>query len=129
MGFFSGVTNAIGSVFKAGTKAAANWGKNAMMGGGAGGGKGSWLTTALSLAGKVGGSLLEKKTGGGDGWQPVDTSAGITAPSTGGYSMGTYKAGSARGTDVRMKTVDADTLTAEWEYRLEKSLRKKNLFG
>ena len=128
MGFFSGVTNAIGSVFKAGTKAAANWGKNAMLGGGAEGGKGSWLTTALSLAGRVGGSLLEKKTGGGDGWQPVDTSAGITAPSTGGYSMGTYKAGMARGADVRMKTVDADTLTAEWEYRLEKSLRKKNLF-
>jgi hypothetical protein len=43
--------------------------------------------------------------------------------------MGTYKAGMARGADVRMKTVDADTLTAEWEYRLEKSLRKKNLFG
>ena len=127
MGFFSGVTNAIGSVFKAGTKAAATWGRNAMMGGGAGGGKGSWLTTALSLAGRVGGSLLEKKMGG-DNWQPVDTSAGITAPSTGGYSMGTYKAGMARGADVRMKTVDADTLTAEWEYRLEKSLRKKNLF-
>ena len=128
MGFFSGIANVVGSVFKAGTKAAATWGRNAMMGGGAGGGKGSWLTTALSLAGKVGGSLLEKKTGGGDGWQPVDTSAGITAPSTGGYSMGTYKAGAARGADVRMKTVDADTLTAEWEYRLEKSLRKKNLF-
>ena len=106
MGFFSGVTNAIGSVFKAGTKAAATWGQNAM----------------------IGGSLLEKKMGG-DNWQPVDTSSGITAPSTGAYSMGTYKAGSARGTDVRMKTVDADTLTAEWEYRLEKSLRKKNLFG
>ena len=127
MGFFSGVTNAFGSVFKAGTKAATTWGKNVMTGGGTGGGKGSWLTTALSLAGKVGGSLLEKKMGG-DNWQPVDTSSGITAPSTGAYSMGTYKAGSARGTDVRMKTVDADTLTAEWEYRLEKSLRKKNLF-
>ena len=128
MGFFSGVTNAIGSVFKAGTKAATTWGQNAMMGGGAGGGKGSWLTTALSLAGKVGRSLLEKKMGG-DNWQPGDTSAGITAPSTGGYAMKTYAAGSARGTDVRMKTVDADTLTAEWEHRLEKSLRKKNLFG
>jgi len=127
MGFFSGVTNAIGSVFKAGTKAATTWGKNVMTGGGVGGGKGSWLTTALSLAGKVGGSLLEKKMGGGD-WQPVDTSSGISAPSTGAYSMGTYKAGMARGANVRMKTVDADTLTAEWEYRLEKSLRKKNLF-
>ena len=127
MGFFSGVTNAIGSVFKAGTKAATTWGKNVMTGGGTGGGKGSWLTTALSLAGRVGGSLLEKKMGG-DNWQPVDTSSGISAPSTGAYAMKTYAAGSARGTDVRMKTVDADTLTAEWEYRLEKSLRKKNLF-
>ena len=127
MGFFSGVTNAIGSVFKAGTKAATTWGRNVMTGDGTGGGKGSWLTTALSLAGKVGGSLLEKKMGG-DNWQPVDTSSGISAPSTGAYSMGTYKAGMARGADVRMKTVDADTLTAEWEYRLEKSLRKKNLF-
>ena len=127
MGFFSGVTNAIGSVFKAGTQAATTWGKNVMTGGGTGGGKGSWLTTALSLAGKVGGSLLEKKMGG-DNWKPVDTSKGITVPSTGGYAMKTYAAGSARGTDVRMKTVDADTLTAEWEHRLEKSLRKKNLF-
>ena len=128
MGFFSGAKSFVGNLFKAGTKAAATWGKNAMMGGGAGGGKGSWLTTALSLAGRVGGSLLEKKMGGGGDWQPVDTSAGISAPSTGAYSMGTYKAGMARGANVRMKTVDADTLTAEWEYRLEKSLRKKNLF-
>ena len=128
MGFFSGVANVIGSVFKAGTKAAATWGRNAMMGGGAGGGKGSWLTTALSLAGRVGGSLLEKKMGG-DNWQPVDTSAGIKLPTTKSYTMGPYTAGAARGADVRMKTVDADTLTAEWEHRLEKSLRKQNLFG
>ena len=128
MGFFSDTVGVVGNLFKAGTKAAATWGKNAMMGGGAGGGgKGSWLTTALGLVGKVGGSLLEKIMGG-DNWQPVDTSAGITAPSTGAYAMKTYAAGSARGTDVRMKTVDADTLTAEWEHRLEKSLRKKNLF-
>jgi len=28
-----------------------------------------------------------------------------------------------------MKTVDGDTLNAEWEYRLKKGLRDKNLFS
>ena len=42
--------------------------------------------------------------------------------------MGSYKAGSAGSPDVRMKTVDAETLNAEWEYRLTKGLRNRNLF-
>ena len=43
--------------------------------------------------------------------------------------MKTYRAGSAESPNVRMKTVDADTLNAEWEHRLEKGFRKKNLQG
>ena len=59
MGFFSGVTNAIGSVFKAGTKAAANWGQNAMMGGG-GGGKGA-LPGSQSAKNPTGMSLITQR--------------------------------------------------------------------
>ena len=123
MGFFSGVTNAIGSVFKGATSAAKEFGKKAIM-------KkvdptGGWLSTALS----IGSSLMEKKAGGSGDWAPTDTSAGITVPGTGEYAMGFKKAGSAQAPDVRMKTVDADTLNAEWEYRLERGLRKKNLYG
>ena len=123
MGFFSGVTNAIGSVFKGATAAAKEFGKNAII-------KkadptGGWLSTALS----IGSSLMEKKAGGSGDWAPTDTSAGITVPGTVEYSMGFKRAGSAQAPDVRMKTVDADTLNAEWEYRLERGLRKKNLYG
>ena len=123
MGFFSGVTNAIGSVFKGATAAAKEFGKNAII-------KkadptGGWLSTALS----IGSSLMEKKAGGSGDWAPTDTSAGITVPGTGEYSMGFKRAGSAQAPDVRMQTVDADTLNTEWEYRLEKGFRKKNLQG
>ena len=123
MGFFSGVTNAIGSVFKGATSAVKTFGKDAIM-------KkadptGGWLSTALS----IGSSLMEKKAGGSGEWSPVDTSAGISVPSTGSYTMGFKKAGSAQAPDVRMKTVDADTLNAEWEYRLKKGLKDKNLFS
>ena len=124
MGFFSGVTNAIGSVFKAGSAAVKTFG-----GGTSSGGKlGSW-GTALNLIGSVGSSLMEKKAGGSGDWEPVDTSAGISAPSTGSYQVGFKKAGSAQSPDLRMKTVDGDTLNAEWEYRLKKGLRDKNLFS
>ena len=123
MGFFSGVTNAIGSVFKGATSAVKTFGKDAIM-------KkadptGGWLSTALS----IGSSLMEKKAGGSGEWSPVDTSAGISIPSTGSYTVGFQKAGSAKSPDLRMKTVDADTLNAEWEYRLKKGLKDKNLFS
>ena len=72
---------------------------------------------------------MEKKAGGSGEWSPVDTSAGISIPSTGSYTVGFQKAGSAKSPDLRMKTVDADTLNAEWEYRLKKGLRDKNLFS
>ena len=123
MVFFSGVTNAIGSVFKGASSAVKTFGKNAIM-------KkadptGGWLSTALS----IGSSLMEKKAGGSGDWAPVDTSAGISVPATGSYTMGFKKAGSAQSPDLRMKTVDGDTLNAEWEYRLKKGLRDKNLFS
>ena len=123
MGLFSGVTNAIGSVFSKGVKAASEWG-----------GKAAGIYTAaksgniLSLIGTVGSSLMEKKAGGSGNWQPTDTSSGITIPGTGTYTMGFKKAGSAEAPNQRMKTVDADTLNAEWEYRLEKGFKKKNLY-
>jgi hypothetical protein len=122
MGFFSGVTNAISSVIGGATKAASTWG-----------GKAVGMYTAaksgniLSLIGQVGSSLMTKKAGGGD-WRPTDTSSGITVPGTGGYAMKFAKAGSGEGPGMRMKTVDADTLNAEWEHRLEKGFRKQKLF-
>jgi len=123
MGFFSGVTNTVGNLFKGASSAVKTFGKNAIL-------KkadptGGFLSTALS----IGSSLMEKKTGGSGEWSPVDTSAGISVPTTGSYSMGFKQAGSAEGPNMRMKTVDADTLNAEWEYRLKKGLRDKNLFS
>ena len=122
MGFFSGIGSAIGSVFKAGSAAVKTFG-----GSGALGGKGGFST--LGLIGQIGSSLMTKHAGGDGEWTPVDTSAGITAPGTGSYNMKFDRAGSGEGPVMRHKTVDGDTLTAEWEYRLKKSLRDKNLFS
>ena len=121
MGFFSGIGSTIGKVFKAGSAAVKTFG-----GGGLGGGGGF---SALNLIGTLGKSLMTKKAGGSGEWSPVDTSAGISVPSTGSYTMGFAKAGSAQTPNMRMKTVDGDTLNAEWEYRLKKGLRDKNLFS
>ena len=121
MGFFSGVTSAIGKVVSGATKAASTWG-----------GKAVGIYTAAktgniaSLIGQVGSSLMEKKAGGSGSWAPVDTS--VASPSLGDWSMKTYRAGSAEAPDQRMKTVDADTLNQEWEYRLERGFKKKNLY-
>ena len=66
---------------------------------------------------------MEKKAGGSGNWQPTDTS--VTPPSLSGYgNIGPYRAGDARAPDIRMKTVDADTLNREWEFRLERGFRK-----
>ena len=123
MKIFSSAKSAIGSLFKGASSAVKTFGKNVIM-------KkadptGGFLSTALS----IGSSLMEKKAGGSGEWSPVDTSAGISVPATGSYNVGFKKAGSAQAPDVRMKTVDADTLNAEWEYRLKKGLRDKNLFS
>jgi len=122
MGFFSGVTNAISSVIGGATKAASKWGGKAVAAYGA-----YKSGNILGMIGQVGSSLMEKKAGGGD-WRPTDTSSGITVPGTGSYMMSFKRAGSAESPNLRMKTVDADTLNAEWEHRLEKGFRKKNLF-
>ena len=122
MGFFSGIGSAIGSVFKAGSAAVKTFG-----GSGALGGKGGFST--LGLIGQIGSSLMTKHAGGDGEWTPVDTSAGISAPSTGSYSMKFDRAGSGQGPAMRHKTVDGDTLNAEWEYRLKKGLRDKNLYS
>ncbi len=122
MGFFSGITNTIGSVFSKGVKAASKWGTKAV----------GVYTAAksgniLGMIGHVGSALMDKRPGGSGDWAPVDTS--VASPSLGDWSMKTYKAGSAETPNVRMKTVDADTLNAEWEYRLERGFRKKNLYS
>jgi len=80
------------------------------------------------LASRAVSSLMAKKAGGSGDWSPTDTSSGITIPKTGSFAMGFKKAGSAESPNQRMKTVDADTLNAEWEYRLEKGFKKKNLY-
>ena len=121
MGFFSGITNAIGSVFKAGSAAVKTFGGSVAKGGGG--------FSTLGLIGQIGSSLMTKHAGGSGEWSPVDTSAGISVPSTGSYSVGFDRAGSAKSPDLRLKTVDGDTLNAEWEYRLKKGLRDKNLFS
>ena len=123
MGFFSGVTNAISSVIGGATKAASKWGGKAVAAYGA-----AKSGNILSLIGQVGSSLMEKKAGGSGAWTPTDTSSGITIPGTGTYTMGFKKAGSAESPNVRMKTVDADTLNAEWEHRLEKGFKKQRLY-
>jgi len=117
MGFFSGIASTVGKVFKAGSAAVKTFGT----------GGGGFST--LGLIGQIGSSLMTKHAGGDGEWTPVDTSAGISAPSTGSYQVGFKKAGSAQAPDLRMKTVDGDTLNAEWEYRLKKGLRDKNLFS
>ena len=121
MGFFSGITNTIGKVIGGATKAASKWGGKAVAAYGA-----AKSGNILSLIGTVGSSLMEKKAGGSGAWSPVDTS--VASPSLGDWSMKTYRAGSAESPNVRMKTVDADTLNQEWEYRLEKGFKKKNLY-
>ena len=121
MGFFSGITNAIGSVFKAGSAAVKTFGGSVAKSGGG--------FSTLGLIGQIGSSLMTKHVGGSGEWSPVDTSAGISVPSTGSYSVGFDRAGSAKSPDLRLKTVDGDTLNAEWEYRLKKGLRDKNLFS
>ena len=119
MGFFSGVKNTISKVVGSATKAASTWG-----------GKAAGVYTAaktgniLGVIGEVGSSLMEKRAGGSGNWQPTDTAAG-GVPNLSGYYVKKFDtAGSARAPDLRMKTVDADTLNREWEFRLERGFRK-----
>lgn len=109
------------SIFKGAVKGFTTWiGKT--VGGTIGGPKGAAIGEKLGSA--VGG-LFEKKPGA-DKWKPISTA--VDPPSFSRYTERTYPAGEGRGPDVRMKTVDAETLNAEWEYRLTKGLRNRNLF-
>jgi len=112
----------IGNIFKGAVSKAAGW-----VGGAIGGAIGGPTGAAVgkSIGEKVGG-LFTKKPGADQDWEPVSTA--VTPPNYSGYSLSTYKAGKGQGPDVRMKTVDAETLNAEWEYRLTKGLRNRNLF-
>jgi hypothetical protein len=120
MSWGSSILSTVGKVFKAGSSAVKTFGAGSAGGGG---------FSTLGLIGQIGSSLMTKKAGGSGDWSPVDTSAGISVPTTGGYTMGFKKAGSAEGPNMRMKTVDGNTLNAEWEYRLKKGLKDKNLFS
>ena len=73
-------------------------------------------------------SLMSKKAGGGE-FQIQDTS--ITPPSLGASMMGFRSPGKAstRGMTGGPKTVDADTLTAEWNYRLKRYLVDMRYFN
>ena len=111
----------ISSIFKGAVTGAASWIGGAI-GGAVGGPTGA--TIGKGIGAKVGG-LFTKLPGDEQPWKPIDTS--VSVPSYGGR-MTSYRAGEATAPDVRMKTVDAETLNAEWEYRLTKGLRNRNLF-
>ena len=84
--------------------------------------------TGAAIGGKLADSLLTKKAGGGE-FEVIDTR--VTPPSTGGL-MG-FKSPSRSGGSSMMrggaKTVDADTLTAEWNYRLKRYLVDMRYFN
>ena len=93
-----------------------------------------WVGTTLggetggNIADKITGSLFEKKAGGGE-FQIQDTS--ITPPSLGSSMMGFRSPGRSGVANMRgaAKTVDADTLTAEWNYRLKRYLVDMRYFN
>ena len=111
----------IGNIVKGAVAKSAEW-VGTTIGGKVGGPKGA---TIGSRIGKAVGGLFEKKPGASEPFSPISTS--VSMPDFGGR-VSTYKAGEARGPDVRMKTVDGETLNAEWEYRLTKGLRNRNLY-
>ena len=111
----------VGNIIKGAVTSSAEW-VGEYCGGAVGGPKGAAIGSRI---GKSVGGLFEKKPGASEPFEPIDTS--VSMPDFGGR-VSTYKAGEARGPDVRMKTVDGETLNAEWEYRLTKGLRNRNLY-
>ena len=93
-----------------------------------------WVGTTLggetggNIADKITGSLFEKKAGGGE-FGIMDTS--VTPPSLGSSMMGFRSPGRSGVANMRggAKTVDADTLTAEWNYRLKRYLVDMRYFN
>jgi len=109
----------IGNVLKGAVSGAAAWAGSAI-----GGPTGAAI--GGSIFSKIGSSLMTKKAGGGD-YEIQDTS--VAAPNLGQFgNISSYRPGEAKGVDQALKTVDADTLNTEWEYRLTKGFRNKNLF-
>ena len=113
----------ISKIFKGAIGNVATW-AGSTIGGAIGGPTGAKIGGALGS--RIGSSLTTKLAGGGD-YQIQDT--GVTAPNLSQFGdMATYRPGEARGVNQRLSTVDADTLNAEWEARLTKGFRNRNLF-
>ena len=83
--------------------------------------------TGAAIGGRIADSLMTKKAGGGE-FEVIDTR--VTPPSTGGL-MGFKSPSRASSSSMRnaAKTVDADTLTAEWNYRLKRYLVDMRYFN
>ena len=109
----------IKDIVQGAVKSAANWVGTTI--GGETGGK---------IADKITVSLFEKRGVGGD-FEVIDTR--VTPPSVGGSLMGFKSPGMAGRTSRRMsggiKTVDADTINAEWNYRLKRYLVDMRYFS
>ena len=114
----------IGNALKGAVSGAAVWAGSAI-GGAIGGPTGAKIGGALGSS--LSKSLMTKKAGGGD-YEIQDTS--VAAPNLGQFgNISAYRPGEARGVEQSLKTVDADTLNAEWEYRLTKGFRANpNIF-
>ena len=106
----------IKDLVKGAVKGAASWVGNTIGG-----------PTGAAIGGKIADSLMTKKAGGGE-FEVIDTS--VTPPSTGGLMGFSSPKRSGISTMMRggAKTVDADTLTAEWNYRLKRYLVDKEIF-
>ena len=83
--------------------------------------------TGAAIGGRIADSLMTKKAGGGE-FEVIDTR--VTPPSTGGL-MGFSSPKRSGSSSMRnaAKTVDADTLTAEWNYRLKRYLVDMRYFN
>jgi outer membrane lipoprotein SlyB len=115
------IIGSVGNIVKGAVSKTGSW-IGSTIGGAVGGPTGSKIGAVIGS--KVSG-LFEKKPGASD-FELIDTS--VRAPSYGSYSMRTQPMGEAQAPSMRMKTVDAETLNAEWEYRLTKGLRNRNLY-
>tara|TARA_R100001440_G_scaffold5347_1_gene11432 strand:- start:583 stop:927 length:345 start_codon:yes stop_codon:yes gene_type:complete len=87
--------------------------------------------TGAAIGSRIADSLMTKKAGGGE-FGIMDTS--VTPPSLRASMMGFRSPGragmaSTRGMTGGPKTVDADTLTAEWNYRLKRYLVDMRYFS
>ena len=94
---------------------------------------GAWIGNTIAgptggiIGGELAGSLVDKKIGGMGEFRPVNTA--ITAPKFSKMSMSAYAPGMAKkASSVSTKTVDADTLNAEWNYRLNRYLVTKRYY-